>query len=404
MGKDWLYHWGSGRGGSGSSSSSSGGGRSRKRGVNNTFSCSSGGDSGSVVSNSTSSTSTPSGCINAVIQLFDFHPFHFSSNFHHQPHDHTTFLPHESTTDVPVKGAEAPRNSLDIHNGTNFMEAATLSSSSSNLKKDETLHFEKDMKIKTSGHTHTRSLLGRDNDNSTISSNSPGGTKTPTLVARLMGLDLLPDSSSPRVSSSSSTINHSHRLQNLALNKTKSTPSASANDFTSHSLPVTPRTSSSSSARRSDIDQRYSLQANKENNDVGSCQEIEFSKFLKSKISAARMHEDENMSPGHYAKQIVKQFKESVSRRVGKDITNTVTNHGYQRRDQNVVLLKPKKPSNLGNGSETTSKSPRPRLLETKSKPVTTKNHQDIQHSPELLSSQLCSDKQSKCEAVSLRS
>lgn len=168
MGKEWLYNWGGGRGDSG---------RSRKKGGNSTFSCSSGGDSGSVVSNST--TSTPSGCINAVIQLFDFHPFHFSSHLHHQSHDHTTFLPHDSTADVPVKGlplstpfnthththyahtwvclnkcnincfnnrccllvnyagAEAPRNSLD---GTNFMEAATLSSS--NLKKDETLHIE----------------------------------------------------------------------------------------------------------------------------------------------------------------------------------------------------------------------------------------------------------------------
>ncbi|KAL8126208.1 hypothetical protein AgCh_013483 [Apium graveolens] len=398
MGKDWLSNWVGGRGGSGGSSSS---GRSRKKGGNNTFYCSSGGDSGSVVSNgttTTSSTSTPPGCINAVIQLFDFHPFHFSSHLHHHSHDH------DSTTDVPVKGAEAPRNSLDLLDGTNFTEAATLSSS--NLKKDENLHIEKDMKIKTNGHT--RSSLRLD-DKSTFSSNSPGGTKTPTLVARLMGLDLLPDSSSPRVSSSSSTINQSssspHPLQNLALNRRKSTSSfTNANDFTSHSLPVTPRTSSSSSARRSDIDQRFSLQTNKENNDVGNCQEIEFSKFLKSKISAARMHEDGNTSPGHYAKQIVKQFKESVSRRVGKDITNTVKNQDYQRRDQNVVLLKPKKPSNLGTtGSETTSKSPRLRLLETKSKPVTTKNHQDIEHSPKLLPSQLSSDKQSKCEATSLR-
>ncbi|KAK1392807.1 hypothetical protein POM88_011863 [Heracleum sosnowskyi] len=399
MGKDWLSHWSGVRGGSSGSgsSSSSSSSRSRKKRGNNTFSCSSGGDSGSVVSYS---TSTPSGCINAVIQLFDFHPFHFSSHLRPQSPDHTTFLPHESTTNVPVKGAEAPRNSLDIHDGTNFMEDATLSSS--NLKKDETLQIEKEMKIKTSGHT--RSSLRLD-DSPTFSNNSPGGTKTPTLVARLMGLDLLPDSSSPRVSSSSSTINHSHQLQNLALNKKKSAPSsANANDFISHSLPVTPRTSSSSSARRSDIDQRYSLQTNKENNDVANCQEIEFSKFLKSKISAVRMHEDENLSPGHYAKQIVKQFKESVSRRVGKDITNTVTNHDYQRRDQNVVLLKPKKPSNLGNGSETTTKSPRLRLLETKSKPVTTKYDQDFQHSPKLLSSQLCSDKQSKCEAVSVRS
>ena len=59
-----------------------------------------------------------------------------------------------------------------------------------------------------------------------------------------MGLDFLPDSSSPRVSSSSSTINHS--LQNLALNKKKATRSSfsNASDLISHSLLVTPRTSS----------------------------------------------------------------------------------------------------------------------------------------------------------------
>ncbi|KAL1822795.1 hypothetical protein ACET3Z_009573 [Daucus carota] len=387
MGKEWLYPWGGGRGGSGSGSSS---GRSRRRG-----------DSGSVVSNSTSSSSsTPSGCINAVIHLFDFHPFHFSSHLHHQSHDDSTsFMPDENNTSVPLKGSEAPRNSLDIHDGTNYMEAATLSSA--NLKKEGTLHVETDMQIKTSGHA--RSSFRRDDDNSTICSDSPGGTKTPTLVARLMGLDLLPDSYSPRVSSSSSTINHS--LQNIVLNKKKAARSSfsNASDLISHSVPVTPRISSSSSARRSDIDQRFSLQINKENIDVGSCQELEFSRFLKSKINAARMHEDENMSPGHYAKQIVKQFKESVSRRVGKDITNT-SNHDYQRRDQNVVLLKPKKPSNLGNGSETTTKSPRLRLSETKSRPTLTKVHQDSQHSPKLLSSQLCADKQSKNETVSLRS
>lgn len=114
MGKDWLYNWGGVRGGSGSSSNS--GGSKKKRG-NNTFSCSSGGDSGSVVSNSTttSSTSTPSGCINAVIQLFDFHPFHFSTHLHHQSHDHTTFLPHESTTDVPVKGLPSSPPSTHTH-------------------------------------------------------------------------------------------------------------------------------------------------------------------------------------------------------------------------------------------------------------------------------------------------
>lgn len=115
MGKEWLYNWGGGRGGGGSGGGgSSSGSRSRKRGVNKTFSCSSEADSGIVVSNS-----TPSGCINAVIQLFDFHPFHFSSNLHHQSHDHTTFLPHEPTTNVPLKGL--PSSSLQhTHTHTLF--------------------------------------------------------------------------------------------------------------------------------------------------------------------------------------------------------------------------------------------------------------------------------------------
>lgn len=46
---------------------------------------------------------------------------------------------------VKYAGAEAPRNSLDIHDGTSFMAAASLSSS--NLKKDETLHIEVRKKI-----------------------------------------------------------------------------------------------------------------------------------------------------------------------------------------------------------------------------------------------------------------
>ena len=41
---------------------------------------------------------------------------------------------------VKYAGSEAPRNSLDIHDGTNYMEAATLSSA--NLKKEGTLHVE----------------------------------------------------------------------------------------------------------------------------------------------------------------------------------------------------------------------------------------------------------------------
>lgn len=259
------------------------------------------------------------------------------------------------------------------------------------------------IKIKTNGHVRSKTNLQELSSSecvnriSSSSSNSPAGTNTPTLVARLMGLDLLPETSSPRPSSSSSS------LSNLSSSKLQRQNPRKNDDVImgSHSLPNTPRTSS---ARRSSSDynvvdqQRYSLQINKENsnNDHMGCssQEFEFSKFLTNKMAADRRKGDENMSPSHYAKQIVQQFKENVSkRRVGQDITNTIENRSSeQRRDQHVVLLKSKKPpsSNLGHyhdhndndDKSTTSNSCSPRLsfLEIKHK---------ISHSPKVSASPL---------------
>jgi len=76
-----------------------------------------------------------------------------------------------------------------------------------------------------------------------------------------------------------------------------------------------------SSSRKTDFDHhRLSLQINKENNLGGEDFELPRFSFSKRKI-------DENSckSPSQYAKQIVKQVKESVvSRKVGQDITNTL--------------------------------------------------------------------------------
>lgn len=231
---------------------------------------------------------------------------------------------------------------------------------------------------------------------SAYTSGSPAGTKTPTLVARLMGLDLLPETSSPRPSSSSSSnlsSSKSHLLQKSEVKNKRGLPRNDANTGT-RSLPETPRTSSSST-RRSDVDQRFSLQSNKENSQL-SGHELEFSKFLTAKIAAAGRQRDENMSPGQYAKQIVKQFKENVSRRVGRDITNTVENRSEQRRDQHVVLLKSKKPTSSNDHKE--SGSPKLRLSETKNKSITST------HSPKLSPSPLSPFKDNQNESVTVPS
>lgn len=272
-----------------------------------------------------------------------------------------------------------------------------------------------DKQIRTS--TGSSRTYHHDLSSSECSSSSPAGTKTPTLVARLMGLDLLPENSSPRPSSSSSSNHFSHsssstmpqhhrpRGQHCSKNSKKSDAMTEC-----RSLPETPRVSS---ARKSDVDRRFSLQSNKENrssisNDLVG-RELEFSKFLATKIAANP--NESNMSPGRYAKQIVKQFKESVnSRRVGRDITNTVNNNGAndeQRRDQHIVLLKSKKPT-----STPDSCSPRlSNLLETKNKlPAVSRNTQiSTSHSPKVLPlsplSSPCTNThtQPKCVTVSSR-
>lgn len=156
------------------------------------------------------------------------------------------------------------------------------------------------IKIKTKGSRFVDDL------SSECSSSSPG-TKTPSLVARLMGLDLLPEYSSPRASSSSTPANSHH-------------PHC-------RSLPSTPRLSSCSrrSTDYNDYHHRLSLQLDKEN---------------------CRGHDDVKTQ---YAKHITNQVRERINRRLGTDITNTVSMSPVgtkdRRRDSDLVLVRPKKTS-----------------------------------------------------------
>lgn len=162
------------------------------------------------------------------------------------------------------------------------------------------------MRVRTEIGTQSSRLRAFATDTSTSSSeicNSPG-SKTPNLVARLMGLDLLPDKTDLNHSLSNL---HTSRLTNHRLSK-KGT----------RSLPVSPRISS---ARKSDFDiHRLSLQLNKENN--------KHQEFRCSRLKEMKQDQEENRSPRDYAKQIVKQIKERVVTRrvVGMDITNSVKN------------------------------------------------------------------------------
>ncbi|TKY51241.1 microtubule-associated protein futsch [Spatholobus suberectus] len=258
-------------------------------------------------------TEIPSGCMCAVFQAFDFHPFHFSVNQQQSSFKSASSRTQEDHT-VP-KGAEAQRNSLESEDGT-----------ASSISKEENLKIRKNIRIKISGST--RSRTGSFSDLSSEISASPG-TKTPTLVARLMGLDLLPDAHSSSSSCLSTPNQQGHRpRQHIKIIKHR-------NSTGSDTLPETPRMSS---ARRSDVEHRLSLQLNKENT-------VPYEDFEVPRLSfSKRKYYDENnsRSPSHYARQIVKQVKESVSRKVGLDITNTVKNR-EQGREEFVGQFKFKK-------------------------------------------------------------
>ena len=232
------------------------------------------------------------------------------------------------------------------------------------------------IQIKTSG-----SKAGAANDFSSEISNSPA-TKTPTLVARLMGLDHLPETHSPSSFSSTHSTpkplskSHSHPFHPRQPLQCRPRNSLEYNDITGTcSLPETPRISS---ARRSDVDHhhRLSLQINKEN--LNHSEDLEFSRFSYLRRKELRPDQDENnRSPSQYARQIVNQMKEKVSRKVGLDITNTINNRDSQFKSKKSSkgfnkIVEESSPSKQYHSSSTPSCSPRLRIFEPKTKPSTT--------------------------------
>lgn len=261
-----------------------------------------------------SSSSSSGGCMSAIFHLFNIHHHHFPF---HQP-SLISETPINFPQEIILKGVEAPRNSLELEEQQPMVEEEVASSSSSSSKIKQETNFNIPMggiQIKTK-----RSRLMED-VSSECSSSSPAGTKTPNLVARLMGLDLLPENSSPRPSLSSPRPSSSSSHATPALNPLSKLSSHKNN---TRSLPATPRISTA--ARPStevDYNHRLSLQIN-------------------NKAENKRTYDE---STSEYAKHIAKQVRESISRRVGADITNTMKKQKEQRRDELLVVLKPKRPS-----------------------------------------------------------
>ncbi|KAF3564350.1 hypothetical protein DY000_02016518 [Brassica cretica] len=278
---------------------------------------------------STKSKRKANGCMAAFYHLFDFQHLYFPSH-------------HNLTIDSPSRSK-----------GLKLIEESPLSTV---YKDKQSLNIPVSMRVRT--ETGTRSSRHIASDTSTTSSsemcNSPG-SKTPSLVARLMGLDLLPektDLNKPLPSLHTMAHHGTSRLTSHRLSK-KGTRLGGT-----RSLPESPRVSS---ARKSDFDiHRLSLQLNKRE------------EFGCSRLK--QQDQEEIQSP----RQILKQIKERVvTRRVmGMDITNSVKNKEARplqdinelRRDTSISCSPRTRFSNKEN-KPSTSSSFRPEQTTDKPKP-----------------------------------
>ncbi|GAB4858677.1 hypothetical protein Ancab_010149 [Ancistrocladus abbreviatus] len=347
-----------------------------------------GGGSGAVRGGQSDSFPPPAaaGCISILLHLFDFSHFQFCLD---QPHAFkpTPFIPEEPASLkgnslllllFPEQRVEAPRNSLEAEEMA--MSTASLTSITEGQEQEEDsfndINPHLGLQINTRRRdTKLRALASsaKGDHLSSESSSSPGPI-TPNLVARLMGLDLLPAegcSTPNNVTPRSSLSSSSYQLQQHQ-SKQQTHPSGI------RSLPETPRVLSS--ARKSDVDHhshRLSLQIiNKENR---MTDELELSRHSCSALGTERrewkLELDENKSPSHYARQIIKQVKETVlSRRFGMEITNTKERDEF-RRDEHLLSLKAKtaqkEPLRIvteSNPSKNAMQSRSPRLQALKSK------------------------------------
>ncbi|KAH9626055.1 hypothetical protein KSS87_001980 [Heliosperma pusillum] len=342
MGREWNFIWGSK-----SSNKKTGGVKSDGGGGGG------GGGRGSrekkMVRTKVAAAAVASGgCMNALLHMFDFHHFHIC--LHPQ---NSSYLSDEDDP-TPCKGVEAPRNSL------------------SNIEDEKQFYFKSPMgiQIKTNRRDTRLKVESKTKDILEEAIDSPAlGARTPTIVARLMGLDVLPESntSTPRSSSSYSRVStRSPPSRTTRTQRKRSVKNDLPSGLGRSSLPDSPKSSTSSQRRMSlsmnAVDKhRLSLQINKENNIV---KEMESSRrscsAINTKKREGRRYEEEynNKSRGYYAKQV----KETVSNRreFGVDITNKIRQKEF-RKDENLLIekqpIKQNKSRLLVKSSEITKKT-----------------------------------------------
>ncbi|CAN8253370.1 unnamed protein product [Cochlearia groenlandica] len=302
-------------------------------------------DGGRTVSSSSKSKRKANvangGCMAAFYHLFDFQNFYFPSH-------------HNLTIHSPSKSK-----------GLKLIEESSPPSSTT-YKEKQSLKLQASILVRTETGTMSSRLRSLTTDTSSSSSdicNSPG-SKTPSLVARLMGLDLLPEKLD--FHTTTTTRHGSNRFTSHQVSK-------KATNLGTRSLPESPRISS---ARKSDFDiHRLSLQLNKE-------------EFGCSRRRSMKQDQEEARSPRDYARQIVKQIKERVVTRrvVGMDITNSVKNrearplqHSNELRRDTTVSCPPRtrfsdkenKPSNIQKANSLSSLRQEQSTHKTKPKPKT---------------------------------
>nr|XP_010909856.1 uncharacterized protein LOC105035843 isoform X2 [Elaeis guineensis] len=277
------------------------------------------------------------GCMSGMLHYFDFHHLLFTATSRTVPPE-----VHHPTSQL--KGVEAPRNSLELDDGK-----ASFGSVISQEYDDVPVGIQ--VVPKPAAVTKSKKMITLfEEERRSSLAETP---RTPGVVARLMGLEVLPDQlscpttpflrSPPLVESQEQhgkkkkkkklkgecrreSVSPRQPLQSINCNV------AGRYEMRSRSLPDTPRVSS---ARSWDSDPRLSLQLNKESTNK-AMQEFSYlcevsgdyslppsrspsPCMAKSRKKDFGRHQDENRSPRshYYGREIVKQVKESISSRRG---------------------------------------------------------------------------------------
>ncbi|KAK1326241.1 hypothetical protein QJS10_CPA01g02408 [Acorus calamus] len=246
--------------------------------------------------------------MSGVLHLFDFHQLLFSTS---PTTNNIIIINNNHLKSTSNSGVEAPRNSLESSDDCGFQTPLAVLSDYHDLDIPMSIQIlpKPESSISSSSGSTPKRLRWRTASaaEEEYKKPSPSSTSSPNVVARLMGLDAMPDFEVPTTSSSSSTPRRPW--------KTRTDDGGG-----SRSLPDTPRISS---ARRSDVESsRLSLQLNRENNNNNNNNNNNACKHRRSRSSSFTHRDQENHK---------KQVKETLGTR--KTALSDITNQNVRARD-----------------------------------------------------------------------